>query len=710
MNSFKKYISILLIAALLVMQGGSAFAAEEAGGAQEAAPAEEASTAEEAAPAEEAIPVPEPTTETTTAETITETNDVTIETVTEPQTEDNQGGNVGNTLIETGDATTTGEINTMANTNLAGSGGDGGGGGSATVENSGNGEGSNNSGSATINSVDGITQTNGANVVSNLTGDSTTGTNISNDNVGNTTINTGDANTTGTILTGVNTNVSGIIVSEFNIIDDHIGDFILDFAAGCIMGCDLGSLLSSNTGNGTDSTNTAATNSDSSTTITQTNDATVEANLDLSANTGDNSTSRNTGGNNSITTGDANVVAGIMNFVNNNIAGNVIVGIVNIFGDLIGDIILPMGALSCSGCQSPDISAKNSGNGEGSDNNTNVNNTNTYSANQFNDANIDNNIVIDGITGSNETSGNTGGGSSIQTGGVTIEANVLNIANTNINGGSWWLVIVNEAGRWVGRIIGNPDGSFMGGSQGTEFVIDENGEITAINSGNGADSINNANTSSNTDTTINQTNTADIVNNVNLSANTGGNTASSNTGGGSSIQTGDAKIIANIVNFVNNNIIGDGRLVVTVINVFGSWMGDFVGPGQNQETNTAQGGTQNNNSDGQNTVTTSSGGSSNNSTGSVLAALVSTSGKAFVFIGGAGAPGVEETQVLAANNISPRITGDSPLKKKMTINLAWALLAFPLLFALPSGRRLLQRGNPFRKKDDYNDIDIPKII
>lgn len=41
-------------------------------------------------------------------------------------------------------------------------------------------------------------------------------------------------------------------------------------------------------------------------------------------------------------------------------------------------------------------------------------------------------------------------------------------------------------------------------------------------------------------------------------------------------------MVANIVNFVNNNIVGGGKLYVTVVNVFGSWLGDFVAPGQNK--------------------------------------------------------------------------------------------------------------------------------
>ncbi|HLA03875.1 MAG TPA: hypothetical protein VJ065_01420, partial [Patescibacteria group bacterium] len=70
-----------------------------------------------------------------------------------------------------------------------------------------------------------------------------------------------------------------------------------------------------------------------------------------------------------------------------------------------------------------------------------------------------------------------------------------------------------------------------------------------------------------------------IDNNVNLTANTGGNRASYNTGGDSSIKTGDANIAASIVNFINSNIIGR-TVMVGIVNVFGSWLGDAVPPGE----------------------------------------------------------------------------------------------------------------------------------
>jgi hypothetical protein len=153
----------------------------------------------------------------------------------------------------------------------------------------------------------------------------------------------------------------------------------------------------------------------------------------------------------------------------------------------------------------------------------------------------------------------------------------------NLVGGNYWLVLVNEAGNWLGKIVGGPEGSNIAGSETMQFIVNDAGEIAVVNSGNGTGSENTGSVAQTNNTNITQTNDAKIVNNVNLAANTGRNSASQNTGGDTKVQTGDATIVANIVNFVNNNIVGDGKLFVTVVNVFGSWIGDFVGPGQKKD-------------------------------------------------------------------------------------------------------------------------------
>ena len=491
------------------------------------------------------------------------------------------GGNGAS--ITTGDANNSGLISTNANNNLANSGGNGQ--DSITIGNTGNGADSTNSGSISLVDNNNTNQTNSAFVVSDMNLLSDSGNNSADKNTGgDNTITTGDANVTGTILNSVNTNVAGVNIAEFNVLDDHTGDIILDFSGACpVSGCTTDNFNVVNSGNGASSTNNAEIDALTNNNTFQANDAVLENNMTLTAETGDNTADKNTGGDNNITTGDANVAANILNFANNNIAGNVVYGVVNIFGNLIGDIILP-GGITIPCCSGGDINIANTRNGSNSTNTTDVNLTDNTDYNQFNSASISNNLIFDANSGNNDVSDNTGGNSSVTTGDTSITAQVMNIANANIIGGEWWLVLVNQAGRWIGQIVG-ANGLPFGGSDGLAFEVSDTGEITVTTSGNGANSTNNATVDQTTNNVITQNNNAEIVNNVNLTADSGNNSASKNTNGNSKIVTGDADIVANIVNFVNNNIIGAGRLFVTVVNVFGSWTGNFYGPGQEKIVN-----------------------------------------------------------------------------------------------------------------------------
>ena len=370
--------------------------------------------------------------------------------------------------------------------------------------------------------------------------------------------------------------------------------------------------------------------------------------------------------------------------------------VVNIFGDLVGDIIFPEELLAYG------VTAANIGNGADSTNTAIIDQTTNNTTVQTNTANIQNNLNLAATTGNNSTSKNTGGNSSIETGDASINAQVLNIANSNISGGSWWLVIVNEAGRWIGKLFGGDGGNYAG-SQGTEFTVNEAGEITAVNSGNGAGSTNNANITQETNNTTVQTNTANITNNLDLSANTGGNSASRNTGGDSSIETGDASIIANLVNFVNNNITGGGKLFVTVINVFGSWVGDFLPPGFSKpevpealadESPDGVGGlpaqpSSNSNGNTHSSNDESGGDSSSDENtssftgdiGPLAASIISQfTGSSFPQIAGTGVEAETFREEIAA-------------KKVININLAWLLLLIPVAGLLIIAKRfVLIRG------------------
>ncbi len=490
----------------------------------------------------------------------------------------NQNSNTGtDNTIATGDATNTAGSTTTGNTNTSATPqGEGSG---VTVVNSENGSGSTNTGSVNIVDENTTSQTNSADITSSIVQSSDTGNNSASRNTGgDNSITTGDANTTGTLITSVNTNVAGIMVSEFNIADSHVGDYVLDFDAYCISGCEAQDLEVQNINNGSGSVNVVDLNLLSNDVTFQNNDATVANSMVLDANSGENTASRNTGGDSNIVTGDANVAANSLTFVNNNIAGNVIYGVVNIFGDLVGDILMPAG-FGGNSCCGQDVIAKNAGNGDGSTNIINYDSTVADNYVQFNELALDNLLYLDANTGGNQTTRNTSGDNSITTGDASATAQVVNIANNNLVGGDWWLVIVNEAGNWIGKIFGSPSGSWFGASEGLAINSSPAGELSVMNSGNGSDSTNVINVNQEQSNNVTQINSANIVNDMKLSANTGGNDASRNTGGSSDIATGDANIIANIVNFANNNITGGGRLFVTVVNVFGSWLGDFLSPG-----------------------------------------------------------------------------------------------------------------------------------
>lgn len=534
---------------------------------------------------------------------------------------------VGDPVIKTGDAYTVGTTINYLNTNAAGqsTGSD-----EIVVENRENGVDSVNSGSITVSSDDFTIQNNDANLTNDASLTSNSGENTTSFNVGDSTIISGDAATTATAINVVNTNLDGVAVAEFNIDDTHTGDLVLNFPeiAGCsgVVNCVTnGSLSATNTQNGADSTNTADIILSDNSTVFQNNNADVVNNLVVSANTGNNESSFNTAGSSTIKTGDASVVATVGNFVNNNISGDgrVMIGVVNIFGDLFGNIVLPQEAIvsplaDTQNIVSPladsQLSATNSGNGESSTNTTNIDTSKTTTISQTNDVNIDNTLNVLSTTGDNETSFNTASFSNadnvIQTGDATIDVNVVNIANTNKTGGdTWWLVFINDvAGNWVGKILGAPEGATMAGSNGTEFTTTADGAITVRNTDNGAGSTNTSSVSNSQTTTIIQNNSANITNNLTLSANTGGNEASFNTGGDNYIKTGNANVMANLVNFVNNNFVGS-NVVVTVVNVFGSWLGSFVSP-EYQASSSEQNNSDSTNQNSQpNTVPDNTGGS-----------------------------------------------------------------------------------------------------
>jgi len=589
-------------------------------------------------------------------------------------------GAVGNREISTGDATNSVVSTTSGNANASvvpeGSTSS-----DTQIINSGNGAYSNNTGIVDVSGQNNTDQNNNANVDNTLNQSANTGNNNASYGVGNSLVKTGDANVSGTVINSVNTNIDGVAVAEFNIADNHQGDYVLDFNQNCISGCG-GNSSAKNSQNGAGSSNSNTLIADQTNETFQNNDANVGNQLILSADSGNNQTSFNTGGDSAISTGDANVSANSLTFANNNISGNVVYGVVNIYGDLHGDIIFPEEALN--NCCGSNIASSNIGNGADSSNTNFIANGSSSSTNQQNNATIENELVLDANTGNNTINGNTGGDNLAMTGNANVTAQAVNVANTNVDGGTVWLVLVNQAGNWVGQIMGAPVGTNYAGSEGMGLNVDSSGTITASNNGNGANSENNNTVNANNISSLDQENNATVKNSLNLSANTGNNDASYNTGGVSAVQTGDANIVANMVNFVNNNIAAGGKLVVTVVNVFGSWVGDFVTPGhektnQNPSSSTAAIGgadvststsTQQTSSNNvqQTSITT------NPATSTTTSQKKKSPSKAIPQVLAAAS---ESKIVVDAKNAKSSVVYSSNTPKTVNINLAWLLVLLP---------------------------------
>jgi len=590
----------------------------------------------------------------------------------------------GDVEIETGDVSGNGTIVNSGNTNLVSgpqvSEEDGGVGG-ISLTNDSNLENSDNS--ATVNNTDTTTivQDNDADLDNNLNIDVNSGNNEAARNLANTSINTGDAQATGTIVNSVNTNSVGATIAEFNIFDDQMGDYLLNFDANCVVGCNSGEGIDvTNQNNGADSTNDGTVNvSDISTTF-QNNDATIENNMVLAANTGGNSSVDNIGDEHSITTGDAAVAANVLNFLNNNFYGDILFGVVNIFGDFVGDIIIPEQYLAQFNA-APSVDLSNIGNGASSTNSSNYNGEFTDSYTQNNLADIENNINIDTNTGGNSISDNLNGDYSIETGDTDVDVNLLNIANNNFIGDNWWLVIVNEAGNWVGKLIALPGSNVSGNmaaSSGTNLSGDGTGNVNVMNNGNLANSTNTGTVNQDVTNTIDQNNNAKIVNNIDLSANTGNNEIARNLGD-AEINTGDATAMVDVVNFVNNNFIGS-NVFVTIVNVFGSWVGDFITPGASKPTpalaESGIGGSSdipsaNSSNDSSNTSNNSDSSSSSSSNTDVFASSpIATTSNVFANIPTFFASKTSESEIQEEDQ--PEVLSAST-KTKVKINLAWLL-------------------------------------
>ncbi len=227
-----------------------------------------------------------------------------------------------------------------------------------------------------------------------------------------------------------------------------------------------------------------------------------------------------------VNTGSATAITDVVNYVNTNIVGNNwLYTNVNIFGNWIGDLIVPGEGLLTTSV--PRVFRD------------------TFIINE-NYASVDNNVLTTADTGGNSTIAET---INIQTGDAISETNVINIINTNIVKNNWFLLFVNNMGNWQGKLLNWGDENY---SDVLAYDIAHDGSIDISPSGSLA---------------VYNENHADISNNVVTTALSGNNI------GGSEITTGNAWAITNVFNMINTNIIGDNWFF-GVVNNMGNWQGD----------------------------------------------------------------------------------------------------------------------------------------
>jgi len=267
--------------------------------------------------------------------------------------------------------------------------------------------------------------------------------------------------------------------------------------------------------------------------------ATVSNDLAVGANSGNALVAANTNAGDA-TSGNATAVANVLNFLNSTVvSGKSFLGIINIDGNLNGDILLPpnfIDQLLASNVPTVSIAVPFGANG-----------TLDTSVSQS----ITNAVTATAQSGNASVDKNTNAGNAT-TGNGTTSVTTFNLTGNTVIGKNALLVFVNAMGTWYGLIFNAPAGA-------TAATL--GGDITAA--------------SATSPQAIGQYDTSQTINNnIIASAGTGNATVTKNTNAGNA-KTGNAKVAVNILNVANSSLSLSDWFGILFINVFGSWTGSF---------------------------------------------------------------------------------------------------------------------------------------
>ncbi len=353
-----------------------------------------------------------------------------------------------------------------------------------------------------------------------------TGENNGVTNTANVTINTGGATAYANVINLINTNVVGTNLGIYlvNNFDEGWADL------------DLNQMwLKLISGNGVTVIETGSSNK-KMVIISNNNLAKLNNVVTVSAVTGGNTV---VGGDEVLViTGEAVAVANVINLVNTNLTGSqFFIGVVNVLGENLGNIVLPSPEKFQSG-----------GNTYGNNSSVSINN---------NSAVLNNTVVAESNSGNNTTVNVNQ--TDIETGTATTYSSDLSVVNLNAELNSQMWLQLNVLGESSGKIY---NWSYPGSveeinSNQLLFVLNENGCLNC-QSGNSL---------------LMNNNLAEVTNSVLVTADSGGNQIT-NSGSGT-IQSGSATAIANLTNLINVNIHGSDWFW-GIINILGNWKGDVI--------------------------------------------------------------------------------------------------------------------------------------
>lgn len=261
---------------------------------------------------------------------------------------------------------------------------------------------------------------------------------------------------------------------------------------------------------------------------------TINNTVDLTANSGD-ATLENNGTAGNATTGNAITEANIINLINSDITDNQsFLGVININGNLSGNILIPSSLFSNQLTPTSIIYPSNT------------------SINSINTENVNNAVTLLAQTG-NSSEVSNGNSGNATTGNATTNLNIYDLINNQIVGGNLLLVFINVSGTWVGLLMNEPVGTTMGAFGAN---ISQDNQITPAS-------------------TVNSFNTETINNYLYLQS-TSGNALSTYNQSAGNATSGNATANANIANILGDQINLSGWLGILIINVFGSWNGSLM--------------------------------------------------------------------------------------------------------------------------------------